>query len=197
MTDKFRVKIVGIVFEPKSRKILVGKNFGDKKYTFLDGELNFKEELDKSLKKVAKEKTGYKIHNLGSIYAKNKVKGKKEILELYFLCEATEGKEKKILRNARLKADEVVKNAKAQGEEILRESDQKAKKQSEKILLDAKDAIEQESAKAEKELMENVGKLAIEMLEKSMTNLLDRNQQKSLLKKASDQIKEVKNEKSF
>ena len=110
------------------------------------------------------------------------------------LLEETEGKEKKILRNARLKADEVVKNAKAQGEEILRESDQKAKKQSEKILLDAKDAIEQESAKAEKELMENVGKLAIEMLEKSMTNLLDRNQQKILLKKASDQIKEVKNE---
>ena len=110
------------------------------------------------------------------------------------LLEETEGKEKKILRNARLKADEMVKNAKAQGEEILRESDQKAKKQSEKILLDAKDAIEQESAKAEKELMENVGKLAIEMLEKSMTNLLDRNQQKILLKKASDQIKEVKNE---
>ena len=110
------------------------------------------------------------------------------------LLEETEGKEKKILRNARLKADEVVKNAKAQGEEILRESDQKAKKQSEKILLDAKDAIEQESAKAEKELMENVGKLAIEMLEKSMTNLLDRNQQKILLKKASDQIKGVRNE---
>ena len=110
------------------------------------------------------------------------------------LLEETEGKEKKILRNARLKADEVVKNAKAQGEEILRESDQKAKKQSEKILLDAKDAIEQESAKAEKELMENVGKLAIEMLEKSMTNLLDRNQQKILLKKASDQIKGVKDE---
>ncbi len=103
MTDKFRVKIVGIVFEPKSRKILVGKNFGDKKYTFLDGELNFKEELDKSLKKVAKEKTGYKIHNLGSIYAKNKVKGKKEILELYFLCEATEGKEKKGKRVEELK----------------------------------------------------------------------------------------------
>ena len=110
------------------------------------------------------------------------------------LLEETEGKEKKILRNARLKADEVVKNAKAQGEEILRESDQKAKKQSEKILLDAKDAIEQESAKAEKELMENVGKLAIEMLEKSMTNLLDRNQQKAVLKKASDQIKGVRNE---
>src|SRR3990167_7949837 len=116
------------------------------------------------------------------------------------LQEAEKGKklleetEKKILRNARLKADEMVKNAKAQGEEILRESDQKAKKQSEKILLDAKDAIEQESAKAEKELMENVGKLAIEMLEKSMTNLLDRNQQKAVLKKASDQIKEVRNE---
>lgn len=95
MTDKFVVKIIGIMFEPKSRMILVGKNYGDKKYSFLDGELSHNVELDIGLKKIAKEKTGYKIHNLGAVYAKNKIKNKKEILELYFLCEATEGKEKR------------------------------------------------------------------------------------------------------
>jgi ADP-ribose pyrophosphatase YjhB (NUDIX family) len=92
--DKFKVVLIGIIFDPKSRKILVGKNFGDKIHSFLEGELEKNEELDVCLKKVAKEKTGYKVHNLGSVYAKNKIKGKSDRLELYFLCEATEGKEK-------------------------------------------------------------------------------------------------------
>jgi ADP-ribose pyrophosphatase YjhB (NUDIX family) len=95
MADKFIVKIIGILFEPKSRKILIGKKKGDKEYSFLQGDLNYKAELDKNLKKIAKEKTGYKIHNLGAVYAKNKIRNKKDVLELYFLCEATEGKEKK------------------------------------------------------------------------------------------------------
>lgn len=95
MTNKFKIKIIGVLFEPKSRKILIGKNKGDKKYSFLEGELTYKEELDKCLKRVAKEKTGYKVHNLGTIYSKNKIKNKKDMLEIYFLCEATEGKEKK------------------------------------------------------------------------------------------------------
>lgn len=95
MNNKFYVKVIGILFEPKSRMILVGKSYKDKVYSFLEGDLNYNEELDKCLKRMAKEKTGYKIHNLGAIYAKNKIKNKKDVLELYFLCEATEGKEKK------------------------------------------------------------------------------------------------------
>jgi len=66
---KFYVKIVGIIFDPKRRMLLIGKNYGDKKYSFLEGDLDYEEELDKKLKKVAKEKTGYKIHNLGAVYA--------------------------------------------------------------------------------------------------------------------------------
>lgn len=95
MNQKFKAKIIGILFEPKSRKILIGKNKKDKKFSFLEGDLTYNEELDKCLKRVAKSKTGYKIHNLGAVYAKNKIKNKEDILEIYFLCEATEGKEKK------------------------------------------------------------------------------------------------------
>jgi len=94
MISKFKVKIIGILFEPKSRKILLGKNIGDKNFSFLEGELKYNEELDVGLKRVTKQKTGYKIHNLGTVYAKNKIKNKRDLLELYFLCEATEGKEK-------------------------------------------------------------------------------------------------------
>lgn len=93
MIHKFKIRIIGIIFEPKSRMILVGKNPGDKNYSFLEGDLDYKMELDKCLKKITKEKTGYGIHNLGAIYAENKIKNNKDLLKLYFLCEATEGKE--------------------------------------------------------------------------------------------------------
>jgi len=92
--NQFKVALIGIVFDPKSRKILLGKNKEDKEFSFLEGELNKKRELDIELKKVARKKTGYKVHNLGSIYARNHLKKDKEKLELFFLCEATEGREK-------------------------------------------------------------------------------------------------------
>jgi ADP-ribose pyrophosphatase YjhB (NUDIX family) len=102
MENKFNVKIIGILFSPKARKILLGKNKGDKKLTFLEGDLRYEEELDVGLKRTAKEKTGYIIHNLGAIYAENKLRNKED-LKLYFLCEATEGKEKPGENVAKLK----------------------------------------------------------------------------------------------
>lgn len=93
MTNKFNVKIIGILFNPSARRVLVGKNKGDKYLSFLEGNLKYNEELDVGLKRVAMEKTGYIIHNLGAVYAKNKLK-QKDSLQIYFLCEATEGKQK-------------------------------------------------------------------------------------------------------
>jgi ADP-ribose pyrophosphatase YjhB (NUDIX family) len=93
MECKFKVKIIGILFSPKARKILIGRNDGEKDLSFLEGVLRYDEELDVGLKRVAKEKTGYGVHNLGAVYAENKLKEKDELV-LYFLCEATEGKEK-------------------------------------------------------------------------------------------------------
>lgn len=93
MEDKFRVKIIGIMFNPAARKILIGKNQGDRYLSFLEGDLKYDEELDIGLKRVAKEKTGYIVHNLGAVYAENRLKDK-QALRIYFLCEATEGEEK-------------------------------------------------------------------------------------------------------
>jgi ADP-ribose pyrophosphatase YjhB (NUDIX family) len=93
MECKFKVKIIGILFNPSARKILIGRNEGEKNLSFLEGVLKYDEQLDVGLKRVAKEKTGYNVHNLGAVYAENKLKEKDELI-LYFLCEATEGKEK-------------------------------------------------------------------------------------------------------
>ncbi len=97
--DKFKVILIGIVFDPEKRLVLIGKNQQDEDYSFLEGDLTYNEELDIGLKRVTKEKTGFKVHNLGAVYAQNCLDKKsedkcKERLEVYFLCEATEGKEK-------------------------------------------------------------------------------------------------------
>ncbi len=90
---KFIVKIVVIIFKPESRKILIGKNTGDTKYSFLEGNLCLEEDLDKCLKKMTTEKTGYIIHNLGAVYAENNLQSRADKLKIHFLCEATEGEE--------------------------------------------------------------------------------------------------------
>src|SRR3989344_5808355 len=89
-SGKFYVRVIGIIFNPKERKILIGKNNGDKNYSFVDGELKYDEELNLGLKRVIKEKTGYEISNLGSIFAGLR---KKEELAIYFLCEIKNVKE--------------------------------------------------------------------------------------------------------
>ena len=91
---KFYVKVIGVLFNPENKKILVGKNKEDKYFSFLEGHLDQDEELDVGLKRITNKKTGYIIHNLGTIFARNNIEGKKETLEVYFLCEATEGQEK-------------------------------------------------------------------------------------------------------
>lgn len=108
--------------------------------------------------------------------------------------EDAEDKEKKILKTARLKADEMLKNAKIQSDELLKESGERSRKQADKLLTEAREAIKVESEKAEKELMKKVGKLTIDMFEKSMKNLIDRDQQVILLKKAEERLKNSGNE---
>ena len=91
---KFIVKIVGIIFKPEKRQILIGRNKGENKYSFLEGDLSYDEELDQGLKRITTEKTGYIIHNLGAVYAENNLSSRPDKLKLHFLCEATEGEER-------------------------------------------------------------------------------------------------------
>ncbi len=88
--NEFYVKVVGWIFDPKEKKLLVGKNPGDENYSFLEGDLTQEEEIDKCLKRTILEKTGFKAHNLGAIYAENMLKDPRKI-KIHFLCEATEG----------------------------------------------------------------------------------------------------------
>ena len=95
---KFEVIVLGIIFDPKKKKILIGRRENDPYIQNLDwcfpgGRLNMGEDVDQSLKKKMKLKTGYAIKNLGTIFSDTRPE-RPSLVELYFLTEVFEGKEK-------------------------------------------------------------------------------------------------------
>jgi len=96
--DKFNTILLGVIFDPAKRKILIGRRENDPyikelTWVFPGGSLNYEEDLDAALKKKIKEKTGLDVKNLGAIFAKTYPE-KKEFLSIYFLCEAVGGEAK-------------------------------------------------------------------------------------------------------
>lgn len=94
----FKVVLHGIIFDTKTKKILIGKRENDPyipnlSWCFPGGKLDYNEILDEVLKRKIKEKTGLDTENLGAIFAKIYPE-KKELLAIYYLCEVIGGKEK-------------------------------------------------------------------------------------------------------
>lgn len=98
MEEDFKVVLLGIIFNPAKKKILIGRRENDPNvpeltWCFPGGKLRHGESLDKTLKHKIKLKTGYDIKNLGAVFA-NTAPGKKDLFIVYFLCEAFKGEEK-------------------------------------------------------------------------------------------------------
>lgn len=96
--DDFNVIVLGIIFDPKKKKILIGRREKDPyvpklTWGFPGGRLNNGEDVDKALKNTIKDKTNLKVENLGSVFSRV-FPDKKNFFLVYFLCEATGGKEK-------------------------------------------------------------------------------------------------------
>ena len=94
----FLVNVLGIVFDPSKKKILIGRRENDKyipelTWSFPGGRPEYGEDLEEALKKEIKKKTGLKVESLGAVFARVPEE-KKEFLLIYYLCEVTGGKEK-------------------------------------------------------------------------------------------------------
>lgn len=94
----FLVNVLGIVFNPKTRKILIGKREKDPYvpklgWCFPGGRPEYGKDMENELKREIKKKTGLNVESLGAIFARA-VPEKKEFLLIYYLCEVTGGKEK-------------------------------------------------------------------------------------------------------
>ena len=96
--NDFQVIVLGIIFDPKERKILVGKRKKDPylpklKWAFPGGRLTTDGEMNKALKDRIRAQTGLEVKNLGAVFSKT-YEEKRDLLAVYFLCEAVSGKVK-------------------------------------------------------------------------------------------------------
>ena len=97
----------------------------------------------------------------------------------------------KIIAQAKVDRDVILKEARDMKNEIISEAKDKASKEAEKLVSTAKEQILNEKMKAITELKNHVADLSIEMAEKILSSeLSDVDKQKELVKKA---LKESKN----
>ncbi|MEX0920809.1 MAG: NUDIX domain-containing protein [Candidatus Pacearchaeota archaeon] len=97
-SDQFKVALLGVIFDPEKKKILIGRRENDPHipkltWSFPGGKLTLGRDVEKALKDKIKRKTGLSIENLGSIYSRTPPE-KKDLLLIYFLCEVVKGNEK-------------------------------------------------------------------------------------------------------
>ncbi|MBU2616556.1 MAG: NUDIX domain-containing protein [Nanoarchaeota archaeon] len=96
--EGFAVALLGIIFDPKTKRILIGRREKDPDvpeltWSFPGGKINHGEDVEEVLKKKIMEKTGLKVESLGSVYSRV-LPEKENLLLTYFLCEVTGGEEK-------------------------------------------------------------------------------------------------------
>lgn len=94
----FIVNVIGIVFNPETRKILIGKKENDPYvsglgWCFPGGRPKHDEELEDAVKREVNEETGMVVESLGPVFARI-LPEEKNILMIYYLCEVVGGKEK-------------------------------------------------------------------------------------------------------
>ncbi|AJF62780.1 MAG: hypothetical protein QT11_C0001G0639 [archaeon GW2011_AR20] len=94
----FLVNVLGIIYDPKTRQILIGKRENDPyikelSWTFPGGRPNYKKDLEIYLKHEIKIKTGLNVDVKKIVFAKTYPE-KREFLSIYYLCGVIGGKEK-------------------------------------------------------------------------------------------------------
>ncbi|MEK6872629.1 MAG: NUDIX domain-containing protein [Nanoarchaeota archaeon] len=94
----FLVVSLGIIFDTKTRKILIARRDGDPhiknlRWGFPGGRPKYGKDLERDLERVINARTGLRVKNLGAIFSRVLEENKK-ILLIYYLCEVVGGKEK-------------------------------------------------------------------------------------------------------
>ena len=96
----FLINVLGIIFDRKTKKILIGRRENDLYWTahnqltwvFPGGRPNYGERLENGLMRQIKIKTGLNVNIKEIIFAKAYPE-QKEFISIYYLCEIIGGKE--------------------------------------------------------------------------------------------------------
>lgn len=95
----------------------------------------------------------------------------------------------RILNEARIQQAEILNQAKATGDSVIKEAREKAQAESAKIILDAKAQIAAEKENALRDIRQTVADLSIMIAEKVVRQkLADNNEQQKLIEKMLDEV---------
>ena len=94
----FLVNVLGIIYNPKTRQILIGKREDDLhikelSWCFPGGRPGYEDELEFYLKHEIKTKTGLDVDVKRIVFAKTYPE-KRELLSVYYYCEVVRGRAK-------------------------------------------------------------------------------------------------------
>jgi ADP-ribose pyrophosphatase YjhB (NUDIX family) len=89
----FMVNLLGIIYNPTTKKIIIGKRVDDPhlkdlSWVFPGGRPDYKKEMDENLKFEIKENTGLDVDVKQVVFAKTYPE-KREFLSIYYYCELT------------------------------------------------------------------------------------------------------------
>lgn len=99
--------------------------------------------------------------------------------------------EKQILKNAQLQARKIIEDARQESVDTAREIHEGSKKQTEKMLNDARAQMAREFQQTEKRLAVNVSKIAVSFLQKSLEKFFSGKEQEKVMVEALKQIKKT------
>lgn len=116
-------------------------------------------------------------------------RGLKDNEEAHKLLLETQEKETEILQKAQKQAEKIISDAKAEANEAREIALESTRKDTEKMLTQARETIIQETKVAEDHLTAKIGTIAIGLLEKSLTGIFGKKEQEVILKKAEIELK--------
>lgn len=117
--------------------------------------------------------------------------GLKQAEDAAAALENATAQEKRILENANTKAKIIIEEARNHSLQISKDMEEKAKAQTEKIIMDAKTRINLEAQEIEKSLSSKVGILAQDILIRSLKGIFSAKEQKTIVERALKSLKRV------
>jgi 8-oxo-dGTP diphosphatase len=96
----FLVNLLGIIYDPNTKKILIGKRVDDPhlkdlSWVFPGGRPDYKKDMDANLQLEIKENTGLDVEVKKIVFAKTYPE-KREFLSIYYHCELTTSGQKEL-----------------------------------------------------------------------------------------------------
>lgn len=86
--DSFSVVLLGIIFDPAKKQVLIEKKENNGGWGFMEIKANPGERLEDSLKKRIRERAGYGTEILGCIFSSIHPE-KRNLILMHYLCEVT------------------------------------------------------------------------------------------------------------